>query len=122
MSWMDPIDCAAIDTPTVIERRRLREERASKYIFVLESKALVESRALGDSAVLAYAAIRAAAFGDRSGDWVTVGRITRELFRRSYKWWYRATESLADAGLIEIDRRRGQLPRYRLLRRVSDAG
>lgn len=119
MSWMSPIVGTKFDTPTIIERKRVLAERTAKYSFVIDGETLSKVSAIGDAAVIAYAAISGAAFGDRRNDWVTVGRVARELIDRDYKWWYRATEALVEAKLVEVQRRRGQLPRFRLTRQLK---
>ena len=105
----------AIHTPTT---RRLMAERVppSRYMFHLNGADLLRLRAsgVGDSASLAYALIRAAAYGERGSEWVILTGRVLEIAGRSYRWWYRATEQLAAGGLIDCMRHRGRAPRYRL--------
>lgn len=114
MRCNEPIREVRVDTPTLAGRRAALEQRRTRYRFVLDSEALTAAAVLGDAAVLAYAAIRGAAFGSRHSGWVTISRVTRDLLCRDYKWWYRTTQTLVDAGLVQVSRQRGQLPRYRI--------
>jgi len=109
-----------VDTPTV---GRIKAERASasRYVFHLNGADLLRLGELGvgDAAVLAYALIKAAAYGERSEDWVRVSGRVFEMADRRYRWWYRATKQLEALGLIECIRHRGRLPRYRLCQQTT---
>lgn len=106
-----------VDLPTTVELRRMKQEReqAKDYAFHLTARTLHQVNHLSDAAILAYALIRAAAWGDRADDWVTISARALSSLDRGYRWWHAATTQLADAGVIEVERHRGRMPRYRLV-------
>ena len=111
-----------IDTPTIqLLRTEGKERRTHRYVFRLTDDQVDAARAQGlpDSSLVALAAITAAAYGERSGLWVTVPARTTDCLSRGYRWWHRATERLEQAGLIECQRHAGRLPRYRLVGSVG---
>ena len=109
-----------VETPTI---RAIKAERgsASRYAFHLSGADLLRLGESGatDSAVLAYALIRAAAYGDRSEDWIRISGRVFDMAGRGYRWWYRATRQLEALGLIDCRRHRGRLPRYRLCQQTT---
>lgn len=108
-----------VDTPTIKVLRASKKERAVRaYVFRLtdEQFAVARVQGLPDSSLIALAAITAAAYGERSGQWVTLPVRTVDCMRRGFRWWHRATAKLEQAGLIECERHAGRLPRYRLAR------
>jgi hypothetical protein len=114
------IDEAPAVTPTLAYLQSKRATR-SLYWFYLDDQDVRASAPLGDAAVLAFAVIRAAAWGPRAGQWVTVSRRAAEALDRGYRWWHAATSRLAKAGLIDVERTRGRMPRYKLRPRSADA-
>ncbi len=105
-------------TPTLAAlRARATARGAKEYWFFLTSGDVQASAALGDAAVLAYALIRAAAWGPRANDWVKLTHRAADCMARGYRWWHGATSRLERAGLIEVQRQRGREPRYRLVQR-----
>jgi hypothetical protein len=107
----------AVDTPTIRVLRASRSERAARqYVFRLTDVQVDVARKmeLPDSCLVALAAITAAAYGERSGHWVTLPARTLDCMRRDFRWWHRATTKLEGAGLIQCERHVGRLPRYRL--------
>lgn len=111
---MSVIGERVVDLPTVAALKRRREEREKAYVFRLTAEGLRQVTDIGDAAIVAYALICGASWGDRAGRWVTVPDIALNSLDRGYRWWHAATSHLAAAGLIEVDRQRGRLPRYRL--------
>ncbi len=110
------VETQEVDTPTTA---RLKAERAARpkkfYSFHLTADDASRVAGLGDAAMLAYALICAAAWGPRRHRWVTVPPRSMEAVNRGYRWWHGATKRLVEGGLIEVQRLRGQKPRYRLL-------
>lgn len=112
---MESIRERVVDLPTLAALRQQRQEREKVYVFRLSARELRSVSSLGDAPVVAYALICAAGWGARSGDWVTVPAISVDSVDRGYRWWHAATQQLAAAGLIEVERHRGRMPRYRLV-------
>jgi hypothetical protein len=68
-----------------------------------------------ESACIVYAAIRGAvlAVGDNT-EWIVLTPRVQDALQHGFRWWWRQTEALRAAGFIEVERRRGRIPRYRL--------
>jgi hypothetical protein len=105
-----------VDTPTLVDLKAKRAQ-AKEYRFLLMSRDLKAVGGLGDAALIAYAVIRGAAWGPREKQWVTVSQRATDHLDRGYRWWHAATRRLEEAGLIQVERHRGRLPRYRLVQR-----
>ena len=115
----------AVDTPTIEALRASKTDRAMRqYVFRLTDTQVGAVRALGlpDSSLVALAAIAAASYGERCGQWVTLPARTVDCVQRGFRWWHRATSHLERAGLIESQRHVGRLPRYRLVAKQATQG
>ena len=106
------------DTP-VTESIKDNHKAKPLYVFRLDEEQVsnVRQLKLPDSALVAYAAITAAAYGDRANSWVTLSPRTMDSVGRGFRWWHNATSALERVGLIEVQRHPGRLPRYKLKRR-----
>lgn len=110
-----------VDTPTVAAAKAKRDSRPM-YSYYMTDADLRRVTHLGDAAALAYAAIRSAAWGPRAGNWVAIPPKTRVALNRGYRWWHSATSALQRAGVIDVERRRGRAPLYRLRPSGADIG
>jgi hypothetical protein len=106
----------AVDTPTLVDLKA-RRAQTKEYRFSLTSRDLKLVGELGDAALIAYAVIRGAAWGPRAKEWVTVSQRATDHLDRGYRWWHAATRRLEEAGVSQVERHRGRLPRYRLVQR-----
>jgi len=108
-----------VDTPTVIDlRQALKSCRPHQpYFFVLTDTDLVRLREKGVplQAYVAFALIKAAARAAGGAEWVTIRQRARLSLGRDRRYWYEATRRLEVAELIQAQRHRGRLPRYRLV-------
>ena len=105
----------AVDTPMLT---RLKGERRGRrqYLYVLTEDDLAALRASGLSlsAAVALACIKGAVRAARGHEWVTLTTRTLTAIGRDARWWHTQTRRLEGAGLIECERHKGRLPRYRL--------
>ena len=101
------------ETP-VSPRERTKAKARRPYRFHLNDEELAAASQLGDAPALAYAVIRAAAWGPRESEWVMVVSRASAALGRGYRWWYSATTKLQAAGLLEVQRVRGREARYRV--------
>jgi len=113
-----------VDTDTTKRLKGgLALQKARPYLFCLTEHQVTAVRAKGlpDSALAALGAIAGAVYAARGEPWVTLSARTLDCYRRSYRWWNRATTALQAAGLIECQRHAGRLPRYRLAKQGQRA-
>lgn len=106
-------------TPTVAALRLAAADKGSKgrrpYLFVISEDDLHKLRRadVPVSACIVYAAIRGAVRASGE-EWVTLSPRAQDALCHSFRWWWRQTAALEQAGVIEVRRHRGRLPRYRL--------
>ena len=112
------------DTATVSRRKSVVKKYSKDYngtwrpyLFALTEPDLhrLNAARVSTSAVLAFAVIRSAERAAVGSEWVTIRKRARDAVGRDYRWWHSATRQLEAAKLIECQRQRGRLPRYRII-------
>lgn len=91
------------------------KQRVKVYRYTVTQADMVRARAadLGPGPVVALLGIQAASKA-AGGGWVTLRPQVREDWGYGAEWWRVNTSKLARAGFIEVERKPGALPRYRL--------
>lgn len=122
----EPIAEREVITPTKAALRLAALGRSNKsrrpYLFVISEDDLHRLRDAGVPVVacVVYAAICGAVRAAGTDDWVTLSPRTMDALRHSFRWWWRQTDALERAGVIEVKRHQGRLPRYRLVTGPSE--
>lgn len=105
----------AVDTPTVTRLKGARRGcRPYLYVLTEDDLAALRDAGLSMSTAVALACIKGAVRAARGRDWVTLTSRTMAAVGRDARWWHTQTRRLEGAGLIECERNKGRLPRYRL--------
>lgn len=112
-------------TPTVAALRLAAVSRGTKgrrpYLFVMSEGDVHKLRQAGIpvAACVVFAVIQSAVRAAGDEEWVTLSPRAVDALRQGFRWWWRQTEALEKAGFIAVERRRGRLPRYRLLSQAT---
>lgn len=101
-------------TPTIrriLDRRAARRERLFIYVPLA---ALAKVAPLGPSAALLYAMLYSIQSMHTKDGPFPVPTPFEEALGRGVQWWYRHASTLEREGLVEVIRKDGARPRYRL--------
>jgi len=92
------------------------KQRVKTYRYFVSQTDMVRAQAaaLGPGPVLALMGIQAASKA-AGGGWVTLRPQVRDAWGYSAEWWRVNTNKLYKTGFIEVERRAGAVPRYRLI-------
>ena len=102
-------------TPTI---RALLDGKARKHseLFLLVPLSLLEKVApLGPNASFLYVILYSTHRMQPRVEYFSVQSEFEAAVGRGYRWWHRHTRTLEEAGLVEVRRKDGAKPRYRLL-------
>lgn len=102
-----------VDTPTLRELKGRRRVKAYRYIVTQVDMVRARDAGLGPGPVVAFLGIQAASRA-AGGGWVTLRPQVRDVWGYGAEWWRVNTGKLVQAGFIEVERRPGASPRYRL--------
>ena len=106
-----------VDSPTMARlklRASVKGDRPYAYFLFDHDLVALQRAGLPLTTAVAYACIKGAARAARSTEWVTLRPRTVAAVGRDSRWWHRRTAQLEAAGMLEVERHRGRLPRYRL--------
>ena len=96
------------------------KQRVKAYRYTVTQTDMVRARAadLGPGPVVALLGIQAASKA-AGGGWVTLRPQVRDAWGYGTEWWRVNTGKLVQAGFIEVERRSGAVPRYRLIEKSA---
>jgi hypothetical protein len=96
------------------------KQRVKAYRYTVTQTEMVRARAagLGPGPVVALLGIQAASKA-AGGGWVTLRPQVRDAWGYDAEWWRVNTGKLVQAGIIEVERRSGAVPRYRLVEKSA---
>ncbi len=96
------------------------KQRVKTYRYFVSQTDMVRARAagLGPGPVVALLGIQAASKA-AGGGWVTLRPQVRDAWGYDAEWWRVNTGKLVQAGIIEVERRPGAVPRYRLVEKPT---
>jgi hypothetical protein len=117
-SSMDNTPVELVLTPTL--QMLKGRQRAKAYRYIVTQPDMVRARAagLGPGPVVALLGIQAASKA-AGGGWVTLRPQVRDAWGYDAEWWRVNSSKLAQAGFIEVERKPGAVPRYRLIEKPA---